>query len=161
MIFYALWKKHPDFNCIGIIVIGYKLPSELIMASAAFWKKMAMRYSRWILPMPLALPVLGALLWLPAGCREKSRPPLSVPQSGALAPVPGNTLLDGEFAALQATLRKETPPADAVETWTKLARAFVRKAREASDPRYYQQADAAVEHALKIDPEHNGALQVR
>lgn len=122
---------------------------------------MAMRYSRWILPMPLALPVLGALLWLPAGCREKSRPPLSVPQSGALAPVPGNTPLDGELAALQATLRKETPPADAVETWTKLARAFVRKAREASDPRYYQQADAAVEHALKIDPEHNGALQVR
>lgn len=91
-------------------------------------------------------------------CREREKP-VEVQPSGALAPVSGNSVVNGEIAVMQLKLRKEAP-GDA-ETWTRLGRAFVRKARQESDPRYYQQADDAVQRALKLEPEHAGALQVR
>lgn len=93
-----------------------------------------------------------------AACREKARP-AAVQPAGALAPVSGNSVINGEITVLQLKLRNEAP-GDA-ETWTKLGRAFVRKARQESDPRYYQLADDAVQRALKLEPEHSGALQVR
>ncbi len=106
-----------------------------------------------------------ALVWLsiPAlfflGCRDRSQPLSAVRQSGALAPMTGNTPVDGEIAVLQLRLQKQAP-GDA-ETFTQLARAFVRKARQGNDPRYYEQADDAVERALKLEPDYFSALQVR
>src|SRR5262245_39838037 len=45
--------------------------------------------------------------------------------------------------------------------WTDLAMAFARRARETSDPSFYAQAEAAVEHALSLSPEDFGALKAR
>lgn len=94
------------------------------------------------------------------GCREPARP-LAPATPGALAlqEVPGRGKLHEEIAALQGELRQ--PVGQKAETWARLGRAFVRKARESADPSYYVQADAAAGQALALDKDNHGALQVR
>lgn len=77
----------------------------------------------------------------------------------ALAAVSGNAQIDQTIALLQVPLRKEG--AGKAEEWTKLGRAFVRKARESMDSSYYAQADDAAGRALALDETNLGALQLR
>lgn len=103
--------------------------------------------------------LLGGALCALVGCREKATPITPPAMSGALAQVAGNLPIDGEIAAQQAALRG--PAAGDADAWAALARTFVRKARQASDPRYYGQAQDAAERALRLTPGHAGATQVR
>ena len=45
------------------------------------------------------------------------------------------------------------------DDYVELASAFMRKSRESGDPGYYARANAAVERALALDPNHYGALR--
>jgi tetratricopeptide (TPR) repeat protein len=78
--------------------------------------------------------------------------------AGALAPVPGDQAVDGVIRAAQraarANPRRTRPLID-------LAQAFIRKARERSDPSWYEQARDAVERALRIDRDDATALQLQ
>lgn len=112
--------------------------------------------------MPRLLPCVLALVLpcLQAGCREPGKPPVAAVSGGlALAPLPAATKGNEEITQLQAQLRQ--PGAGSAELWARLARAFVRKARDSSDSAYYAQADDAAGQALSLDPRQRSALQVR
>ena len=67
----------------------------------------------------------------------------------ALAPSRAGAPVDALITALQGTAER-TP--DRVDPWIVLGRAWVRKARETSDPGFYVNADACASVALQIAP---------
>lgn len=105
---------------------------------------------------------------LPA-CRDPAPPPprpAAAPDSGpavedtvgALAPVAGDQAVDGLIRTAQRAVRgnpRRTRPL------IELAQAFIRKARERSDPSWYEQAGDAVDRALRIDRDDATALQLQ
>lgn len=84
--------------------------------------------------------------------------PMSVDQSLALAVVEGQSPVDLEITRDQRAMRAH--PDDAVG-WVKLGRAWVRKARESTDPGFYLDADACARLALEQRPELVPALDLR
>ncbi len=68
----------------------------------------------------------------------------------ALTPSPGAGAVDMDIGRIQAVARK-TP--SRLEPWIALGRAWVRKARESSDPGFYLNADACADVALGIVPD--------
>jgi tetratricopeptide (TPR) repeat protein len=117
---------------------------------------------------PARLAVALALL-LPA-CREPAPPrtarPAAAPDAGpavddttgAMAPVTGDAPVDGLIRTAQRAVRgnpRRTRPL------LELAQAFIRKARERSDPAWYEQARDAVDRALRIDRDDAMALQLQ
>ncbi len=84
--------------------------------------------------------------------------PISAEPGGALTPVAGDTEADRMIRELQELARRNPTRA---RPWLRLAQTFVRKARESSDPMFYQLADDAVGRALRLDPNDLAALQVR
>ncbi len=116
--------------------------------------------------MTLPRPLLAALFLLPA-CRESQAPPRSsvrpdaavtLDERGALAPVLGDTPTDRSLREVQLAVRQNP---GRIRPLLRLAQLYVRKAREASDPSFYERADDAVTRALRIDPNDLSALQVR
>lgn len=118
---------------------------------------------------------LGALALLVSGCAEPKKttggpaaaraasPPkpadeLSRAKQLALAPAPGGALVDRNLSALQRLARAMPQKAD---VWAELARVWLRKARESSDPGYYLHADGSAQVALVLAPEHRVASEVR
>lgn len=116
-----------------------------------------------------ALLALVAAALLPA-CRDpaplRSARPAAAPDAGpaaddttgAMAPVVGDAPVDGLIRAAQRAVRgnpRRTRPL------IELAQAFIRKARERSDPSWYEQARDAVERALRIDRGDAVALQLQ
>jgi tetratricopeptide (TPR) repeat protein len=103
-----------------------------------------------------------------AGCQRRAAPPPppspapAPPLSLALVPLPapasGDGKLDAEIRRIQAALR--AGPRDA-ETWARLARAFVHKARQSGQSALYAQAKDAADQALLMQPAHPAALEVR
>ena len=81
-----------------------------------------------------------------------------VEPGGALTAVPGDTATDRQIRETQELCRRNPTRA---RPWLRLAQVLVRKARESSDPGFYQLADDAVARALRLDPNDLAALQVR
>lgn len=118
-------------------------------------------------PSRLALPF--AVLFSLSACKE-APPPVAtraaprqetsnaVDPGGAMAPVAGDTSTDRAIRDVQEVVRR-TPGRG--RPLLRLAQLFVRKARESSDPGFYQQADDAVSRALRLDPNDLAALQIR
>ncbi len=84
--------------------------------------------------------------------------PLVAAQRLALQRTDGDAALDRKIAQLSAAA-KAAPRR--LATLVELARAWVQKARQASDPGYYVNANAAVDLALDIAPGDPSALDVR
>jgi tetratricopeptide (TPR) repeat protein len=106
--------------------------------------------------------VLGSLR-----LRTRSKVPASptvaspaVPPTGALAlsPLTVRSALDARLAAAQATVEHAR---DEVKPWVALARLYVRKVRETSDPSWYAQARDASDRALELDATSQAALATR
>lgn len=76
----------------------------------------------------------------------------------ALAKAQGGDPVDREIDVLQRRAEKlqEKP-----EVWIQLGRAWVKKARQATDPGYYLSANACAEIALRIDPDNKLALELQ
>ena len=76
----------------------------------------------------------------------------------ALAKPTGGDPVDREIDLLQRRVEKlERKP----EIWVQLGRAWVKKARQATDPGYYLSANACAEIALQIDPDNKLALELQ
>lgn len=115
-----------------------------------------------------ALLALTLAALLPA-CRDPAPPsprPAPAPDTGpavedstgALAPVAGDQAVDGLIRGAQRAVRgnpRRTRPL------IELAQAFIRKARERSDPSWYEQARDALDRALRIDRDDATALQLQ
>ncbi|MFO0593115.1 MAG: tetratricopeptide repeat protein [Polyangiaceae bacterium] len=76
----------------------------------------------------------------------------------ALSPATGGDPADGEIDVLQKRADKVPDKAD---VWVQLGRAWVKKARQSSDPGYYLSAGACADIALRIDPDHRLALELQ
>lgn len=76
----------------------------------------------------------------------------------ALARATGGHPVDKEIDLLQRRLENLPRKAD---LWVQLGRAWVKKARQATDPGYYLSADACAEIALEIEPDHKLALELQ
>jgi tetratricopeptide (TPR) repeat protein len=76
----------------------------------------------------------------------------------ALATPHGTAAVDVTLTSLEASAQKNPRKAD---HWILLGRAWIRKARESSDPGYYAHADAAARIALGIDPTSRTALDLQ
>jgi len=76
----------------------------------------------------------------------------------AMAEAPGDAGADVAIRKVQELVQKLPNDAD---RWVLLGRAWVRKARESTDPGYYLNADAAATLALDAKPEHPLALELR
>lgn len=79
-------------------------------------------------------------------------------QSLALSGSTGGSRLDAEIGALVGRARRQPQK---LTNWIELGRSYVEKARAASDPGYYLNADACAELALGITPEDPLALDLR
>lgn len=103
--------------------------------------------------------VTASLAALPA-CRAASRPDpdRTVGHPLALRAPVGDGPTDRRIGDLQGRLR-EAP--GSVEAWTALGEAWVRKAREASDPGLYHGAEDCAAAALALDPAAPRALALR
>jgi tetratricopeptide (TPR) repeat protein len=75
----------------------------------------------------------------------------------ALAKVEGTRPVDLDIRRLQELAAKPNPGPDA---WVLLGRAWVKKAREASDPGFYLNAKACADAALDVAPDHRAALNL-
>lgn len=84
--------------------------------------------------------------------------PAAVEPGGALSTVAGDSGTDRLIRELQDVARRNPTR---TRPWLRLAQTLVRKARESSDPMFYQLADDAVSRALRIDPNDLAALQIR
>lgn len=80
------------------------------------------------------------------------------PRRLALLRPEGGRAVDGLIEQIQAAAQKN---AGKVDLWVGLGRAWVRKARETSEPGYYVNADACAEIALGLDPDSAAALDLR
>jgi tetratricopeptide (TPR) repeat protein len=105
------------------------------------------------------------------GCREKGAPGASAKMSAAprakvassgaelaLEPVDGHAAVDLEITRLERIARSAPRK---LEPWLRLGQAWIRKARETSDPGFYLNADACVDRALEIDPSDAPAKNLR
>jgi tetratricopeptide (TPR) repeat protein len=90
--------------------------------------------------------------------RTLSAPANDEAEALALAGTAGKTALDRRIARLIA-LAKARP--QRLATWIELGRSYVDKARTASDPGFYLNADACAERGLRIAPEDPLALDLR
>jgi tetratricopeptide (TPR) repeat protein len=112
----------------------------------------------------------GALAITAVACAKDERvavataPPAGVapaamtPRAVALATTRGSAPIDVALAALRASAERQP---DRVDPWILLGRAWVRKAREATVPGFYVNADACAEVALAIAPGDRLALDLR
>ncbi len=76
----------------------------------------------------------------------------------ALSKPTGGDPVDREIDLLQRRAEKlEQKP----EIWVQLGRAWVKKARQSTDPGYYLSASACAEIALQIDPDNKLALELQ
>jgi tetratricopeptide (TPR) repeat protein len=73
--------------------------------------------------------------------------PLDLSKRLALASPGGTSRVDQEIAALQKAARADETKSD---VWILLGRAWVRKARESTDPGFYLNADACADAALAV-----------
>lgn len=76
----------------------------------------------------------------------------------ALSEPPGTSGVDETLRQRQRFVRGNDKKLDA---WILLGRAWIMKAREASDPGYYLNASACADVALKLDPKSNLAFNLR
>jgi tetratricopeptide (TPR) repeat protein len=118
----------------------------------------------------LALAMSGALLACStAGTSPDKNPPapaaaphaetaLDVAKRLALQNPPGSTAVDRLIASLQKAAGRNPGKGD---LWVVLGRAWVRKARESTDPGFYLNAKAAADLALDIDPNDPTALDLQ
>jgi tetratricopeptide (TPR) repeat protein len=119
-----------------------------------------MRPSRLVLPFAFTLSIMACKDAPPTASRpapQSGANPAHDP-GGALAPIAGDGPTDLAIREAQAAVRR-TPGRG--RPLLRLAQLFVRKARESSDPGFYQQADDAVARALRLDPNDLAALQIR
>jgi tetratricopeptide (TPR) repeat protein len=123
-------------------------------------------------------PVWGAVLALVfAGCDKKAAPaeattsdaaavraasapdgPVDRARKIALSPPPGNGAIDQRIQQAERAIDKNPVKTD---LWVLLGRAWVQKAREASDPGFYLNANACADVALDLAPEDRAALDLR
>jgi tetratricopeptide (TPR) repeat protein len=110
--------------------------------------------------LPLLLLSLSACKQPAEAAAPRTTPTAQTPvdEGKALAPIVGDTATDRTLREVQELARRNPTRA---RPWLRLAQIFVRKARESSDPAFYQNADDAVAHALRLDPNDLAALQVR
>lgn len=76
----------------------------------------------------------------------------------ALAPAGGARAVDTVLTRLQQGVRRQPAKLDG---WILLGRAWVRKARETSEPGYYRNAAACAAVALHLEPDNTLALNLR
>ena len=84
--------------------------------------------------------------------------PIDAAKKLALAKTPGSAPVDKLITDMQAGAQRNPAKAD---FWILLGRAWVRKARESSDPGFYVNANACVDVALDVSPDDKLALDVR
>lgn len=109
--------------------------------------------------------------WLVVGCDAPtppppaaSPPPLAAPAATsarellATADPKGTSAVDVELKARIAAARGNPRK---VDLWVLVGRSWVKKARNAGDPGYYLNADAAAELALELEPQNPVALTLR
>jgi tetratricopeptide (TPR) repeat protein len=95
----------------------------------------------------------------PAGDTQEVRDPkrllaLAKPTAPGARPQAVDALIEQTQKSLARNPKK-------VDFWVLLGRAWVRKAREQSDPGYYLNADAAADLALDLTPDNSAALDVK
>ena len=90
----------------------------------------------------------------PAAVDEGSRTDRAL----ALAAVNGTAPIDSMLTVLQSSVAKNPRKAD---LWIGRGRAWVRKARESSDPGYYAHADACARIALSLEPANRLAVDLQ
>jgi len=83
---------------------------------------------------------------------------LATSRALAMAKLPGDAGVDRVIANLQRSVEKN--PAK-VDFWILLGRAWVRKARESSDPGFYVNANACAEIALEVSPDDKLAYDLQ
>ncbi|MGI8989286.1 MAG: tetratricopeptide repeat protein [Bryobacteraceae bacterium] len=91
------------------------------------------------------------------------RPPIIITLLWAIAvsaqsPVAPLTPIQQSIAAAEAAIRKSPKN---FEGYNDLALAFVHRAREASDPKYYRQAEEALGNSLRLEPENFAGQKIR
>lgn len=119
--------------------------------------------------MPSVLRAHGLSLSLAASlCAACHEPP--APAAAPAAPAPGRlerlaledpggaAQVDERIRELQALLRKQPEKLDG---WILLGRAFVQKARQATEPGFYANARACADRALALRPEYPLALDLQ
>ncbi len=96
---------------------------------------------------------------------KKARAPQAQPTAakepvGTLArkPTTGDDLVDQKIRAKQALLEKHP---NIVHPWLDLGEAWIRKARESQDERFFERADDAALRALELKPGQARALRMR
>ncbi len=126
--------------------------------------------SRWLVCLPLSLPASGLLV----GCGQSNAsiaPSASAPAASASSapvrdpshvlaldvPKPAESRIDQSLAQL-AKFTEEHP--SKVDGWVTLGEAWVKKARESSDPGYYLNAKACADIALGLAPRDKLALNL-
>src|SRR5262245_5518002 len=101
-------------------------------------------------------PLLLALLL--AACHKPAAPSPHRERALACSPPPGQSTTDRRIRELQA---KSLAAPDKAEPWIALGNAWVRKARESTDPSLYAQAEASAKVALEAEPGSPAALDLR
>ena len=121
------------------------------------------------------LSIVAALLFVAGGCQKQSASdPSSSSQTSraqiesegelgplrrlALLPVTDGRPVDALITRLQEQIRRIP---DKTDPWIELGRAWIRKARENSEPGYYLQADACASVVLAHETENAAALNLR
>jgi tetratricopeptide (TPR) repeat protein len=103
---------------------------------------------------------------LPATTATQTPSVMGAPEEGpgsaadralALSTPHGTSAVDVSLASLEASAKNNPKKAD---YWILLGRAWIRKARESSDPGFYAHADAAARIALGIEPGSRIALDL-
>ncbi len=105
-----------------------------------------------LLPLTLACEVSPPAPATPPSPNARGLSALALQDPGGQGPV------DTRIRELIATVQKNPEQFDA---WILLGRAWVQKARQTSDPGYYDSADAAAVSALALKPEHPLGLNLR
>lgn len=129
-----------------------------------------------LLPRPLFWGLLFLELALFSGCREPARSPLGLPAEApsglaarstdsvegerriALMAPTGSRPIDGQIVILEERVRHNL---EKLDNWIALGQAWIRKARESTEPGYYRNADACATVALALQPDSALALNLR
>jgi tetratricopeptide (TPR) repeat protein len=106
--------------------------------------------------MLLAVVLLGLLGWLAATRWHKETPPVSATQNGSL-PSPAPSVAGQRLKAAEWKVR--VLPNDA-GAHAELATAYMQKARETGDGKYYRRAEAACKTALELNPKNYAAIRL-